>query len=388
MAALEGQLDIELVHDASGVRQATLRAARPLQASRILEGTAVETALHRLPLIFSLCGTAQSAAALGACEKALAISPSTAQKQAREMLVWMESAREHLLRILLDWPAFAGEAVQQDKLPELMRLLPALNRALYTRAAPFNLDSVPTVDFVAAQQTIDTLRDLVDDMIGPTLPSTRGAFENWLKQGETLPARLMRRLRKQGWDRIGACDSHFLPPLENATLHEHFTAEDADLFLAEPAWQGEPCETTPLQRQRLQPLIKELLANEGNGLLTRLVSRLTELMLIPDLLQLSLKRLGSAPTTISGTANSGVGIAQIEAARGRLIHRVEIEDNVIRRYHILAPTEWNFHPHGVAVQGLRTLNGTDEETLKQQAALWINAIDPCVGYELKVRHHA
>lgn len=389
MAELEGQLNIELVHDASGVLQATIHSARPLQASRIFEGIEVELALQRLPQIYSLCATAQAAAAVGACETALAITPSTAQKQAREMLVWMESAREHLLRILLDWPAFAGEEVEQEHLPELMQLLPELSRALFGNTAPFNIGCVPVVDFDAAQQVIATLRNLIDNLLGSSLPSFCDRFADWLGDGETMAARLLYQLRSQGWDRIGANDSVFLPQLESAALHQHFTAEDADTFLAQPVWQGVPCETTALQRQRLQPLIKKLLANEGNGLLTRLVSRLTELLLVPDLLQLSLKRLGSASTaTTSGAAYSGVGLSQIEAARGRLIHRVEIEDNVIRRYQILAPTEWNFHPRGVAVQGLYNLNGTDEATLKQQAALWINAIDPCVGFNLQVRSNA
>ena len=37
---------------------------------------------------------------------------------------------------------------------------------------------------------------------------------------------------------------------------------------------------------------------------------------------------------------------------GRLIHAVEIADGVVKRYRILAPTEWNFHPQGAAAKGL------------------------------------
>ncbi len=389
MASLEGQINIELVCDTSGVRQANIHSARPVQASRVFEGVAVKEALQRLPQIYSLCGTAQSATALSACENALGINPSTAQRQAREMLVWMESAREHLLRILLDWPAFAGEEVKQKNLPGLMQLLPELSHALYGNAAPFSLESVPDVDSDAAQQVIEKLRDIIDDTIGASLPNGQDSFKDWLIHGETLPARLLYRLRTLKWDRLGTSDSRFLPPLESHTLHTRLTAEDADAFIAAPVWMEYPCENTPLHRQRLQPFIKELLANEGNGLTTRLMSRLTELMLVPDLLRLSLKRLGATlPITSSSKGESGIGLAQVEAARGRLIHRVEIEDNIVRRYQILAPTEWNFHPQGIAVKGLRTLTGSDEETLKQQATLWINAIDPCVGINLQVRHDA
>jgi len=74
----------------------------------------------------------------------------------------------------------------------------------------------------------------------------------------------------------------------------------------------------------------------------------------------------------------------VEAARGRLMHRIKIAQGRVADYAILAPTEWNFHPEGIAVQGLKGLLFESEAQLRQQAALWINAIDPCVGYELKI----
>lgn len=387
---IEGQLNIELGYGATGVRHANLSSGRPLRASRVLEGITPEKALHRLPLVFSLCGTAQSAAAVSACEDALAITPSAAQQQAREMLVWMESAREHLLRIQLDWPGFAEEPVAGHGLSSTMRLLPSMTRALYGDTAPFQLGSVPSVDAAASKEVIAGLRAMIDALLGGALPAARSGFEDWLDQGKTLPARLLRRLRETGWDQLGRSDSVFLPPLlETATLHERLGGAETETFISLPDWQGTACETTPLQRQQAQPLVKALLEREGNGLLTRFVARLVELAAIPDLLQAGLAiQSPHSPSAMGKARDSGVGLAQVEAARGRLVHRVEIEDNVIKRYQILAPTEWNFHPRGVAVQGLHTLTGDDEEQLQQQAALWINAIDPCVGYQLQVHHDA
>ncbi len=369
--------------------QATLRSGRPLQASRILEGLSPEKALHRLPLVFSLCGNAQSVAAVNACEEALAITPSAPQQQARGMLVWMESAREHLLRILLDWPAFADEPVQRDGLPKVMRLLPSMTHALYGEAVPFRLGSRPKVDIDMTKETIAGLRAMIDQLLGGRIPTSRSHFEDWLKQGKTLPARLLRRLQEQGWDQLGQADSVFLPPLETGALHKQLDATEANTFIATPIWQGRPCETTPLQRQQDRPLIRELLEREGNGLLTRFMARLVELASIPDLLQAGLAVLSpSAMGVTRRTSDTGIGLAQVEAARGRLVHRVEIDKGVIQRYQILAPTEWNFHPEGIAVQGLQTLSCSNDEQLQQQAKLWINAIDPCVGFQLQVRRDA
>ena len=70
--------------------------------------------------------------------------------------------------------------------------------------------------------------------------------------------------------------------------------------------------------------------------------------------------------------------------RGRLAHAVQIEDGHVSRYRILAPTEWNFHPEGAAARALCALTGEDETDLAGQAKLLVDAIDPCVGYELRI----
>jgi Ni,Fe-hydrogenase I large subunit len=67
-----------------------------------------------------------------------------------------------------------------------------------------------------------------------------------------------------------------------------------------------------------------------------------------------------------------------------LVHRVELERGGVRRYQILAPTEWNFHPDGAAAQALMRLPARDPAVLRRLAAMLINAVDPCVGYDLRV----
>ena len=123
----------------------------------------------------------------------------------------------------------------------------------------------------------------------------------------------------------------------------------------------------------------------GNGLLPRLTARLVELAElvgeiragIPDLQR---EQAGSERSDVE----SGVGISQVEAARGRLVHRVRLESGLVASYRILAPTEWNFHPDGVLVRGLAGLEADSELSLKAQADLLINTIDPCVGYRLRI----
>src|SRR5690606_20191461 len=91
-----------------------------------------------------------------------------------------------------------------------------------------------------------------------------------------------------------------------------------------------------------------LLARYGNGLLTRLAARLLELLALPQ----RMGELLNGPKLEreirqSGYGNgTGIGLGVVEAARGRLVHRVEAVDGKVVCFQILAPTEWNFHPEG------------------------------------------
>jgi Ni,Fe-hydrogenase I large subunit len=150
-----------------------------------------------------------------------------------------------------------------------------------------------------------------------------------------------------------------------------------------------PRETTPLERRREVPLIRALLADGRSGLLARMTALLVELAELPMRvreLSLALREARGVGTEAAGgdTASGGAGLAQVEAARGRLAHCVELEHGSVRRYRIVAPTEWNFHPEGVAVQALLNLPAGDAALQRRLAAVLINAIDPCVDYDLIV----
>jgi coenzyme F420-reducing hydrogenase alpha subunit len=83
-------------------------------------------------------------------------------------------------------------------------------------------------------------------------------------------------------------------------------------------------------------------------------------------------------------AGDGAGVAQIEAARGRLVHAVRMDAGRVGAYRILAPTEWNFHPRGAAARGLERIARSACEDAGALARLFVTAVDPCVGYEVRV----
>lgn len=57
----------------------------------------------------------------------------------------------------------------------------------------------------------------------------------------------------------------------------------------------------------------------------------------------------------------------------------------VRLYHIIAPTEWNFHPDGVVVKGIMDLAVAQPEHAITKAERFIHAADPCVRYAIEVQ---
>jgi len=107
-------------------------------------------------------------------------------------------------------------------------------------------------------------------------------------------------------------------------------------------------EVGPLSRAMLNKtrLIKDSHRRFADSIFSRIVARVCE---IPQLLHHSLELLKQIDTNkefykepkedISKITSHGVGL--VEAARGSLIHKVELENGVIKNYEIITPTQWN-----------------------------------------------
>ena len=392
--SVEGRLKIGLTQAGQRVGGVKISSTRPVHAARVFEGKTPDAVLQLLPLLYSICAVAQAQAAQTACERALGIAPERGVRLARELLVCLETAREHLWRILIDWPAFVDEDNHAALVSSLTRLLPDSRNALFVDGRAFGLE----VKLHAADWALHDLAGTLDDLLERTVfgcsarewltITDRAGLDDWSRHSGSLAARVLRRLQDNGWGEIGAVAPAFLPPLTDAQLAARLEASDGDAFIARPDWQGLPRETTPLARQQDVPLIRSLLATGGAGLLARLAALLVELAGMPECVRaLSGEMLtveDGELDPVDGGAHSGVGLAQVEAARGRLVHRVELDHDCVRRYRILAPTEWNFHPAGAAAQGLMHLPAQDTAVLRRLATLLINAVDPCVGYDLRV----
>ncbi len=365
------------------VRKVDISSSRPVHASRIFQGKEIQEVLKTVPMLFSVCGTAQACAGIMACEHALGMAPSLEIAQQRACLVRMENLREQLWRILLEWPGFLDETPDQQSMMSALALQREHRQLVTDGRNPFLLPGDGHVQELAdVRELSNSLAELLESMVYGILPqhwldiTQLEGLENWCRSGATVAARTIGNVLDQDWCDLGACQIEALPDLDLEQLHKLMQDDE---FVERPQWLGSCRETTSCTRTD-SPLLQQLRSRYGNGLLVRLVARLTEIAQLSD-------NLSPAISTQNCKVEAGdainPGIAQVAAARGQLVHRLQLEEGLVRRYQILAPTEWNFHPQGLVATALATLKG-DAAMIEQQAHLLINAIDPCVGYELMV----
>ncbi len=386
---IEGRLQINLYPHAGSESRVEITSSRPLQVVKIFEGKRPKQVLATLPLLYSVCGIAQATAATRAFAQLLESKESRSVDVARDLLVTAETAREHLWRILLDWPQLLDETVDAQRIIPIQSLLQTLRTALFAESASFCLHSKLELDGELINELIDHLERVVGELVfNESLTQwleidDLTSLSRWVAQSSAISARALRRIIDDEWQTVGRCNIAPLPALSEANLHQQLGTADAEHFIAEPTWQQQCWETTSLARQAEHPLIASLQGEYGNGLLTRVTARLVELATLPEKMRTMTAHLTS-PQTVAHSPSDKVGIGQVEAARGRLVHRIVMVGGLVSRYQVLAPTEWNFHPQGVVARGLAKLQTRDKAVLQRQAAMLIHAVDPCVGYNLKV----
>lgn len=389
MKNIEGQIGIDLFPLANNTRTVEVLSSRPVLASNILVGKSPEQVLNLLPLMFNVCGIAQGRVAISAISQQLEIHSSIAQEKARDMLVLAETAREHLMRVFIDWPDLFQQPRSSEVFPYISGLVKQLSTSLFREGNAFSLDSRLQPDLPQLKVMIAQLEQVLATHVFK-LPAEEWLelkniddVDAWSHHNNGIAAHSVSTILDKGWDRQGGAHSQPLPELEPEQLLQHFDNDNADAFIRQPEWQGQQYETTTLSRYQSNALIRQLQQSHENTLITRWLARLVELASLPHKLRACLQAISNGNDSPMKPAYTH-GIAQQEAARGRLIHRVEIQHNRVTRYQILAPTEWNFHPRGLIQQSLSNIQASSNDELRQVARLLINTIDPCVGYDLRI----
>lgn len=320
----------------------------------------------RLGSLFSLCGQAHRLCADMAVTAALGRSAPTRLNAAHELQ--QETLREHVRRITLDWPEqlATGSSIKTAR-----------------QHAHATLQQCPLFGTTEP----DLRQWLATHLLG--LPA-----QEWLRHWERDPAAWLRtwcdeapvwlagllRQARPLADRPTPAASHLRVHASEASLM--VLADDLvrqPAFSRQPLWRGQCAETGPWTR--LHQAIPEVI----NTPWLRLGSRLAELV------QLALTdEVGRSGASWLAMGSMGTthreGLAWVEMARGLLLHHVQLEGNGdqarVAACHVLAPTEWNFHPQGAVAQALALLPATRLPGPYPEVDLLFSAYDPCVKHEI------
>ena len=338
---------------------------------RLLQGQRGEQVGRTLSSVFTLCAHAHRRCA----ELALAAaqSPQAAPERPAPVLLYLETARDHLRSIALDWP---------QRLPELG--LDA-QRMDGLRGCPLPLAGArPVNDEDVAWQTLGALRTWLESAV------LKQDALSWLQECRE-PDALVSWCQAQG-DRLlpARCLLEWHPmahtlrpplraldvlsddaPLQEAGLRElgHALAQEDD-FAQHPTWLGQPAETGAWTRLRHRQ------QDMARSAWTRMSARWLELVELAVADPQGAGQ-GGAPLLASGALQlaEGQSLAWCEMARGLLLHWVKVDAaGAVQGYRVLAPTEWNFHPQGALAQAVAALPADALSAARTLAA----AYDPCV----------
>jgi len=211
-------------------------------------------------------------------------------------------------------------------------------------------------------------------------------IETLLEKEGDLPF-LLQQILENGWQDLGKSFDRFIVFGENSyfkrgksiktrvhsNISEHYLQIDENInsLAKNVSYRSKYYEVGPLSRAMLlkTPLIKDAHRRYGDSLFSRILARSCEIsQLLHHSIELIEKIDLNEPSYIKPKVAikkiSGNGTGAVEAARGSLIHKVELEEGIIKSYQIITPTQWNLsngtkEMPGVAQKAMFGLPNTD-----------------------------
>jgi len=384
----QGQLNIQINYREQCIVDVDIVSQRSLSTYRLLQGKTPEQALQLLPLLYSLCSTGQTVAGLRAIEHEAGCTAEVAVVQAREILLQAESCREILLRLSQSWlpRCDANSHLIQHFMIWYEGLRKLLAAALCLNPSASEL--IAAIRAIPLQ--VNHLEQLLIEFLG--FKPTEITQELGKLQPDSVTTNSVLNIVIGLQQRFGhyafADDLAAVPDFSGSNdvdqLERILTASDSRGFCVAPSWQQQCCETGSFQRMRNAPMIKRMRQSGWGEVVVRYCCMLLELAQMPERLRIAAKECFVHSGTMGlKLNNTGYGIA--ETARGTLLHRIGMEQDRVAEFHIVAPTEWNFHRHGILARKLKGLAVESERQALELTELFALLVDPCVGYQVSLK---
>lgn len=351
-------------------RPDNLRSTRPDWVGRLTRGLPASRLAATLGNLFSLCGHAHVACADLAVNAALgrgeAVSAGSRVRLAQQTL------REHLCRLWLDWPRRLAETPPSDASLDASARVLASSPAFASRPCK-------------AEAWLEA------HAIGMPLAEWLTAWESdpaawlaeWCERTDGLPARLLRACRP-----VADAAPPGVPPLRvhaDGVALRAWTAclaDDGAAATRQPRWHGTCAETGVWTR------LSDISAHRLDTPWLKLGARLAECvrLALPEAARSVQARPASTWLSLGALPLArGEAVAWVEMARGLLIHHVQLdgEGDVarVRACHVIAPTEWNFHPDGAVARALEALPPAHMNETRNRLDALMAAYDPCVPFK-------
>lgn len=337
----------------AGAPVPNITGMRVPHANRLMQGRLAASAPQLLGGLFSLCSQAHrlastlALAAAGSCPRGM--------NDDERLRLEHETMREHVRRIWLDWPRLLVGKAQPD--PESVSRL---------QTCPLVATQGGDVAAWVAEAVLD---EDVHAWLSSWQQDASGTLSAWSGKARTLPARLLNQVRAPA-ERLQVMSRPLHSPASEAGLRAIACALDSDeWFETMPQVDGAPCDSGCWTR------VASTDAQQVNDAWLRLGARIAELA------ALSVAPDGAASLAAGALQlEDGDGIGWCEMARGMLLHRVKLKPDrvTVAEYRVVAPTEWNFHPRGLAAEMITQAQD------KREAFIAAAAFDPCVAFKVEM----
>lgn len=385
---IEGEIKINVVAKSGMVETVSITSTRPLHITQLFKDKSIETVADLINTLYHLCNTAHRFSYLQLLDNSGVISLSKNEISAYQLLLDLETIREHCFSISTKWRQDTAKAIDTN-IVKILTTLKEINTTLFTESDPLSLMDKELHAFSDIDKLIVKLENqikllLIGDQSEDVYPFVDyDSFNNWLQKSDSQSANFLNSLKKNNFDNLGDVEAFHLPDLNPKRVGKLMQNTG---FIKQPTYQDTIYESTPYSRQSNHKLIKQLFNIYGNGLFARSVAQLLEVFELLN--NIKSRYTGIEFEKISYEIQSfGVeskSLVCLEAARGRLFHQMSTEGGKIKSYQILAPTEWNFHPQGVLSRMIEVITYKNEKDLIDQIMLLANAVDPCVGYSIEI----
>ena len=373
---LAGQITVTAEYDGFQITQVSVHSTRPKLVSRILEGKSPEEVMTIVPLLYSLCSTAQTVACVTAIESNQGHQANSDVLRVRNFLLLAETVKELGLRLVQDW--LPDEKVISA--PALLKWYSQVQKKFsWSLQLQAQVEDSQRIER-DIQFSVSELKALLQNLTaGNELSFKESVYaENRYHPVGNAVARLNQKF--EGIHLGESAKPLELPEQGASTDYLKQKLCEDETFCSAPDILGDCAESSVWIRNRQQSMVTEAKALNMHPIALRFLALVLELKGMPQrLLYASKEKLINVLAP---------GFVAVNIARGTLIHNITLEGDELAHsrvasYKVIAPTEWNFHPQGSLVQMLQGVV-VSENLVKPLVEKLILAVDPCVAYQVEV----